>query len=189
MRIGVAHAESAIHRLACACQQKATSYRVIDAKIFMRRPLRCIRATHSSRTSLVSAEAAVVMVRRMMVRSWKRKRRMSTAVTAPTALHVAMNRATPRSSRRPTLTSTTSDRTCATLVMPTQVTQASRHACNGGPARRTTRDVPAQRNRFSPCQHTQKKPPRHRCRGGCLQQAGPVQRLSIGTNGTFSGPV
>jgi len=49
MRIGSAHAESAIHRLACACQQKATSYCGVDAKFFTCRPMRCIHATDSSR--------------------------------------------------------------------------------------------------------------------------------------------
>ena len=78
MRIGVTHADSAIHRPACACQQKAFAYRIIDAKFFMHRPMRCIHATHSNRSRAVrrSREAdqhALLSIARE-AGAWRRKR-------------------------------------------------------------------------------------------------------------------
>jgi hypothetical protein len=61
-------------------------------------------------------------------------------------------------------------------------------ACTAAPALAPMARYGAVNRRSSAAAH--KKPPRHRCRGGVWDKPGPVQcRLSIGTKGTFSGPV
>jgi hypothetical protein len=94
MRIGLAHTESAIHRLACACQQKATSYRMLDARFSARRLLRCIHATDSSDASHIRYAEEVIAKRRMDAGLVAMEDSARAAAMSFSTLCVAMKRAT-----------------------------------------------------------------------------------------------